>query len=160
MQREILRNYPRQLKRAAAQGLIEGAPERRPTRKFEWAVLFFAGVRLRLPGSLKRPQVYESLFYDTRKLPFDPAQYEFGGKIDDGGVNDVYLIRSKTEGPSWVLKVNYFAKRGRTDTIAREAAAIKAEYKEVKKVYGAIPDFILPEYCFTAAFSRRRSRCF
>lgn len=91
---------------------------------------------------------------DPSRLPFNPDQLEFKGRIDKGWEHMIYLLESKDEKiPSYVLKINLL-NTGSAEELAEKAVEFKNEYKRLKDLYAAISGLVPEEFTMIAASPR------
>lgn len=108
-------------------------------------ILQFANVIL--PPSLKE-NINKRYGYTEKKIPYDPRNYNFKGRLDEGGVNKIFKFDSNNKDQSsFVLKVNCMSYNfNETDAIFNITYEQKKEYEKISSIYKHIENFILPEY--------------
>ncbi len=88
--------------------------------------------------------IEESMKYRPNLLPFPMSDYAFKGKVGSGGVNNVFLLESKTpDKHSWVIKVPI---HGNKKEPLEMASKDRSEYLEIKQYFASIPDLIQDEH--------------
>jgi hypothetical protein len=81
--------------------------------------------------------------YDSAELPIPQEQFKFTGKLDSGGINYVFLLKSQEPASeSYVLKIPIV----NPPNPIEYAQAQKREFDEIKGYFEHIPNFVPEEH--------------
>lgn len=87
--------------------------------------------------------IAKAIKYKPEQLPFSPDQFVFRGKVGSGGMNNVFLLESKSPNlPSWVIKIPHRFRKGE---IYEQAESTREEYLEISRAFAHIPNLVLGE---------------
>jgi hypothetical protein len=106
-------------------------------------------INLMLPQPAK-DAIRSKLDYTQDKMPFLPDDYELEGNRS-GGMNDVFLLESKNNEVSYVLKVlKDEVGESNTNKLVAIATEQKRDYDNVSEKFAHMQDFVPPEYFIIA----------
>ena len=114
--------------------------------KYKKFLSFLRLLKSSVPDGLKIPEdILKRLFYSSGNLPFDPEKFKFDEtNLGNGGQVRVYLLESKTEGPSVAIKV--FRPENKPSDPVRLATRLKQERRDIESLYSSIPDLVPEEH--------------